>query len=399
MRKALVIAAGLLIFAARAHAQPAPPADPLESMAFRMGPLGISPALSITDVGVDSNIFNESGTPREDFTATITPQLTARLRAGRVLLSGFNATGFVYYLDFADERSVNYVVNGRADFDFGRLQPFVAIDVQDTHERLNQEIDVRAGRLGRTASAGLKVLAGPRTAFVASGRWHDFEFDSGETFEGVSLSNSLNRQVDTYEAAIEHALTPLTTLSVTAAWQEDRFDQSPDRDARSFSILPGFTFDPIALVQGSLAVGYKRFEPESADLPPFSGVVVRTAITYTLLERTRFEFRGTRDVQYSFETVEPYYLGSGARLQVTYRLTGPFDLQAAAGRDRLSYRSMDSSLAERVDRVDLFSAGVGYRLTENARLGLNWEYTRRLSDRADRRYDRRRLVASMLYGL
>jgi hypothetical protein len=399
MRNALMTAVIVLLTGVPARAQVAPPVDPLESMAFRMGPLGISPALAITDVGVDSNIFNESGTPREDFTATVTPQLTARLRAGRVLLSGFNSTGFVYYLDFADERSVNYMVNGRVDFDAGRLQPFVAADLLDTHERLNQEIDVRAGRMSRTGSAGLKVLAGPRTAFVVSGRWHDFQFDSGETFEGVPLSTSLNRQVDAYEASIDHALTPLTTLKVSAAWQEDRFDQSPGRDATAFSIVPALTFDPIALVQGTLAVGYKRFEPRSADLPSFSGVVVRTAIAYTLLERTQFEFRGARDVQYSFETLEPYYIGSGARLQITHRLTGPFDLQAAAGRDRLSYRNIDPSLSERVDRVDLFSAGVGYRLAENVRLGVNWEYTRRLSDRPDRRYDRRRIVASMLYGL
>jgi hypothetical protein len=399
MRRVVVIAAGVLIIAARAAAQVAPPPDPLESMSFRLGPLGISPALALTDVGVDSNIFNESGAPREDFTATITPQLTARLRAGRVLLSGFNSTGFVYYLDFADERSINYVLNGRADFDAGWFQPFVAGDLQDTHERLNQEIDVRAGRMGRTGSAGLKILAGPRTALVVSGRWHDFEFDSGETFEGVPLDATLNRQVDSYEASIDHALTSLTTLNVTAAWQEDRFDQSPARDARAFSIVPALNFDPIALVQGSIAVGYKQFEPSSTDLPSFSGVVVRTAVTYTLLERTRFEFRAARDVQYSFEILEPYYVGSGARLQMTYWLTGPFDLQGAAGRDRLSYQSIEPSLAERIDRVDQFSAGVGYRLAENARLGLNWEYTRRLSDRADRRYDRRRIVASLLYGL
>jgi hypothetical protein len=253
--------------------------------------------------------------------------------------------------------------------------------------------------LSRTGSAGLKVLAGPRTAFVVSGRWHDFQFDSGETFDGVPLSTSLNRQVDTYEASVDHALTPLTTLNVTAAWQEDRFDESPERDAHAFSFVPALNFDPIALVQGTLAVGYKRFEPRSADLPSFSGVVVRTAITYTLLERTRFELRGARDVQYSFETLEPYYIGSGARLQITHRLTGAFDLQAAAGRDRLSYRSIAPSLSERVDRVDLFSAGVGYRFADNVRLGVNWEYTRRLSDRPDRRYDRRRIVASMLYGL
>ena len=399
MRKVLVMAAGVLLIGVQAHAQVAPPPDPLESMAFRMGSLGLSPALAITDVGVDSNIFNESGEPREDFTATFTPQLTARFRAGRVLLTGFNSTGFVYYLDFADERSINYVLNGRADLDAGRFQPFVAGDLQDTHERLNQEIDVRAGRMGRTGSAGLKILGGPRTAFIVIGRWHDFEFDSGETFEGVSLSTSLNRQVDTYEASLEHALTALTTLNVTAAWQDDRFDQSPERDARAFSIVPALNFDPIALVQGTLAVGYKKFEPRSSDLPEFSGVVVRTGVTYTLLERTRFEFRATRDVQYSFETLEPYYVGSGARLQITYRLTGPFELQGAASRDRLSYQSIGSTLSERVDRVDLFSAGVGYRLAENARLGLNWEYSRRLSDRPDRRYDRRRLVASMLYGL
>jgi Putative beta-barrel porin 2 len=391
-------ALSLALWPAPIRAQPAPVQDPLESMAFRFGPIGLSPAIAITDVGVDSNIFNESGTPHEDFTATITPQLVARLRAGRVLLTAGNATGFVYYLDFADERSINYKSNARADFDLGRLQPFVAADLQDTHERLNAELDVRAGRLSWSAVGGTKLIAGPHAALIVSGRRSDLTFDPGTSFDGVSLAETMNRRVESLDAAFEVALTPLTTLNLSSTWQQDRFDRSPDRDADSLMILPALHFDPIALVQGTLAIGYQRFTPRNARLPDYTGLLMRSSVSYTLLERTRAELRFTRDVQYSFEQSEPYYLSTGISLHVTHHLSGPFDLQATGGRERLDYRSIDNAV-ERLDRADTIAFGAGYRLAENARLGLTWEYTRRLSPMAERKYDRRRIFASLSYGI
>jgi hypothetical protein len=389
----------LLVSVAAAAAQVPEQPDPLESMPIRFGPVGISPSLAVTDVGVDSNIFSSAEDPREDFTATIAPRVIVRLRGGPMLLTVSNTTGFVYFHEFADERNVNYSWETRADFALGRLRPYLGAALADTRERLNAELDIRAPRRQSYLTGGAHLAVATRTAATFEFRRGDLDFDEGVSFEGVPLSRTMNDRTDSFDGGLLVTLTPLTTFGINATWLRDRFEQAPERDANSFRIMPSLRFDPTALIQGSIAVGYRKFDPLGPALAPYAGVVVQAAVGYTLLDRTRFDFRATRDVQYSFETDEPYYLSTGARLDVTYQLVGPFDVRASGGRERLGYRKIETGNTDRTDVADLLGIGVGYRLRDDIRLGIAWETTSRESDRPDRRYDRRRIVASLAYGL
>jgi hypothetical protein len=75
-----------------------------------------------------------------------------------------------------------------------------------------------------------------------------------------------------------------------------------------------------AIVQGSLAIGYRSFSALDPETPDFSGVVVQGSLTHTIGERTKVELTLSRDVQYSFEETEPYYLTTGFRVVVTQQL-------------------------------------------------------------------------------
>ena len=311
MRRALSCrsaAIAVLIYlhsASLALAQAPPPLDPLESMWMRVGPFGFTPSIAVTDFGVDSNVFRTAEEPRRDFTATIAPRFDVRLRAGRLLLWGWNATGFTYYAETSDQRSISYANEVRADVDLGRFRPFATAAILETRDRLNAELDVRAPRLSRSVSGGARVSIGTHTALTVSGRASDLEFEEGTTFEGVSLPRNLNSRVEAADAALDIALTPLTTFKLLASVQQDRFDQSPERDSDSIRILPGLQFDPIALIHGSLALGYRRFNPLSPAIPDYTGFIMQGSLGYTLLDRTRFEGWLNRDVQYSFEDFEP----------------------------------------------------------------------------------------------
>ena len=375
-----------------------PPLDPLESMWMRFGPFGFTPSIAVTDFGVDSNIFRTAEEPQRDFTATIAPRFDVRLRAGRLLLWGWNATGFTYYADVSEQRSISYASEVRADLDLGRFLPFATVAIVETRDRLNAELDVRAPRLSTSGSGGAKVLIGSRTAVTFLGRVSDLEFEEGTTFEGVSLARNLNSRVEAADVTLDVTVTPLTTFKLLASVQRDRFDEAPARDSDSVRVLPGLQFDPIALVHGSIALGYRRFNPISPALPDYSGFIMQGSLGYTLLERTRFEGWLNRDVQYSFEDFEPYYLSTGVRVRVTHLLAGPWDIEASAGRERLGYRAIGGIDDPRADRADLVGVGVGYRIRENARFALNWEHTDRHSDRPDRRYQRRRLFGTFTFG-
>lgn len=385
-------------FAATARAQMAPAQPAIESMPVHIGPLGLAPSVSIRDIGIDSNVFNEAEHPQQDFSATIVPRLVARLRMRRLMLSYGSASDLVYFHKFKSERSANSTIDLRLDADLGRLQPFALAGWLATKQRMNAELDWRAPRTQRTLGGGTRLLVASRTAIIATARRQEVTFDPGVEFRGVELARTLNSRSDSGEIAIQLVLTPLTTFGVAASVQQDRFDRSPERNADTFRILPAFQFDPTSLLRGTVAVGYRKFSPLSPALPDYSGLLVQTSVGYTLLGRTRFDLDLQRDVQYSYEETEPYFLSTGARLTVTQQVVGDLDVQALGGRQAMSYRASGIDGETRRDTAEFVGAGLGYRIRDNARLAVNWEYSRRQSALSQRQYERRRVFASLTFG-
>lgn len=380
----------------RAEAQ-TQPAETIESMPIHAGPVGLRPSLSVTNAGVDSNVFNSADNPQNDFTATIVPRIVARVRAGRLMFSYGAATDFVYFKDFKDEQGVNFTSDVRLDANLGHLQPYVSTGWVSTKDRLNAELDARAPRTQRTIMGGTRLLVASKTTLVFNARRFDLDFDEGTEFRGSDLAHNLNSRTDSVEGGVQIALTPLTTLNLTSSVQRDRFDSAPERNANTFRVTPSLQFDPTSLIRGTVLVGYRHFEPLDRVLPDYSGVIVQVLAGYTLLERTKFDVDLARDVQYSYEDIEPYYLATGGRLTVTHQLVGPFDLQGFGGRQSLAYRTPGGG-DTRTDRVETFGAGAGYRIHSQYRVGFTWEHNRRRSVLPDRRYERDRLFASVTYG-
>jgi hypothetical protein len=383
--------------AAPARAQSQAP-EAIETMPIHFGALGLRPSISITNVGNDSNVFNEAEHPQEDFTATVVPRLVARVRGGRMTLSYGSAADMVYFKKFTSERSVNANTDIRLDADLGRVQPYASIGWVATKERLNAEIDVRTPRSQRALAGGLRVLMASRTALLVSGRRFTLDFDDGALFKGVDLSRTLNSEADSVDTSLQLLLTPLTTFSMTTSLQRDRFEAAPERDSDTLRLLPALQFDPSTLIRGSVAVGYRRFRPLTPALPDYSGLLVQAGLGYTMLARTKFDLDLGRDVQYSFEDDEPYYLSTGGRLTVTHQLVGPLDLQAFGGGQTMAYRQSGTPTDVRRDQVRSYGGGAGYRLRNNMRLGVTWETNRRQSALNDRDYVRRRIYASLIYG-
>ncbi len=370
-------------------------------MPIRLGLLGLSPTLAVTNLGIDDNIFNDAADPKRDFTMTVTPRLQARLRSGKVLLSGTVATGLVYYQKYDDERSIDYAADGRVDFDLGWFQPYALASLLDTRERMNAELDARAPRTQTTWAAGTKVVLSPKTGLVFDYRQAGLDFEEGTTFDGVPLSQSLNSTTKTLEGGLELYLTPLTTFSVVASRQTDRFEQSPEKDADTFQILPSIRMEAPAIIRGSLAIGYRSFSTIDPETPDYSGLVVKGSLTHTFAERTKVDLLLSHDVQYSFEETEPYYLTTGFRVVVTQQIGESFDVRAIVGRDRLDYREEATSGVpddSRIDRASVLGAGVGYRFQANLRTGLDVEFAERTSEVPNRQYERTRVFASMTYG-
>ena len=382
----------------RAAAQTLPP-DPVEVGSLQVGPLAFNPRFEILNVGVDSNIFNEEEGPKEDFTATMRPSLAGGLRLGRARFTYRSHVDIVYFQQYTNERALNRSAQGRAELRLARIVPYVTAAGASTRERPNSEIDLRARRATQSFGGGATLLLLSRTALVLGAERQQVSYDAGQQFGGEDLAIQLNSTRDTIEGGFRLALTPLTTLALVGSREQVRFEFSPQRDSESFRIMNRFEFDPTAILTGTAAVGYRRFTPEDPALKAYRGIVAQVEVRYTMFGRTRVETRFTRDVEYSFQDDQPYYVTTGGVLTVTQQIGGPFDVQVVAGRERLRYQPRVDIVIDvpGLDTTSTIGGGVGYRLGQTARLGGNVEFTDRESHRTGRSYDRRRIFGSVTY--
>ena len=132
---------------------------------------------------------------------------------------------------------------------------------------------------------------------------------------------ALDRDSTYYGGGAQVELTPLTTFLVDVEAGEDRFVLSPERDADTYKVMPGFKFKPFALINGELGPRLPRSSrPSSPLVPDYGGVIAQVDLGYTL-RATRFDGEFNRDITYSFETIEPYYLQTDWGLSVTQKIT------------------------------------------------------------------------------
>lgn len=399
MRRVAVLCAVGWLSAAPAVGQTVDNLPPVNGI--RLGPVYLEPAFTLKDFGVDSNVFNEEVDPQQDWTATVNPRVDATLIAGRARFTVANTTDFVYFQTFRTEQHVNSRTRGRVELFLNRFRPWIEGEFVDTSERRGSDIDARARRTLPALRAGAEVVVGSRLTLALGFQRQEVNWQPGETFRGVELRQQLDKTAETATVAVRLELTPFTTFVLRAEQHEDRFSFSPERDSDSYRVLPGFEFAPDALLGGQVFVGYRAFRPLSPLIPAYRGVVFAVDVSTTVLGRTKIKLELDRDVDYSFELTEPYYVSTSGVVEVTQQLFGPMELVFRGGRERLAYRSIEGfGPARRLDTVNLVGGGIGYRLGQTVRLGLDAEVIdRRSTTKTYRRYDRTRIYARVTYGL
>jgi hypothetical protein len=103
--------------------QPSLP-DPEQTGRFRLGFIRYTPSINLTNLGVDTNVFNEVDDPKEDFTAVFGPKAEFWSRLGpRARIYGSTGLDYQYFQEYESQRSFGTSNVGRLDIDLGRLTP------------------------------------------------------------------------------------------------------------------------------------------------------------------------------------------------------------------------------------------------------------------------------------
>jgi hypothetical protein len=139
------------------------------------------------------------------------------------------------------------------------------------------------------------------------------------------------------------------------------------------------------------------------NIPDFSGVVASVDLSYVLLGRTRFGLNVGRDILFSFETLQPYYLQTSVGGSIRFGLGRGFDIEARGYTANLDYQTStkaDSLLKGRVDKIISYGGGVGYKLTDGSRIAFYVdEYQRTSPTLSFRGYNGLRYGFAISYGL
>ena len=368
------------------------------------GPFHLRPAVSLKELGVDTNVFNAAGEQQSDFTFTLTPQTDVAVALGRrALIKATLGADAVYYAHFESERSLNPHAVVQAEFYIQRVTLFVEDAYINSRQRANYEIDQRARRLQNDVTGGVAVRLTPKFSVAVSKRRGETRFDDEAVFLGQRLQDTLNQISDTYAFTARHQRSPLTTIGVRYERQEDRFPLSPVRNTDSFRVMPGVEFKPRALISGSAWVGYRNFTPRNSLLPAQSGLVSQLALSYTLLGATTFGVSYDRDFQFAFEPARPYFVDNGVGIFVRRAIAGKFDVLANAARHRYTYQAFAlpeaEPLRDRIDTTDNYGVNLGYRAKRQTRIGLGVSYWTRVSPvETSREYEGLRIGTTVTYG-
>lgn len=296
------------------------------------------------------------------------------------MLSVDGGLDFVYFSEFATERSVNSNVTAQYELRLNRLRPFVGANTLNTRERPGYEIDIRARRYETGFRGGVDFRVASKSTVRAEARRLKSSFDGDAIFEGRPLNQALSRDLNGIDLGWRQRLTALTTWVTRFSAETERFEFEPLRNSNTLRVTTGFGLGRFALIRGSAFVGYRKLTAtDESAIPEFSGITSDVNVSYTAPSQTRVSAQVQRDLQYSFDLITPYYVQTGWTLTATQRVVGRWDAQVTGGRDRLAYQGVIDVL-DRKDFVGRWGGGVGYSLGEQVRVGFNVQSFYRSSD-------------------
>jgi hypothetical protein len=375
--------------------------DP-KNVRMRLGPVMLDPKFELKNMGVDTNVFNEpeDQNPKSDFTFTVTPTLDTWVHLGHSWLKFSLAEDLVWYQKYSDQRGANENYSIDWKMVLSRVSFTFSPKYQSLYDRPGYEIDARIHHTDWGGTGGVEVRAFPKTSIGFTGAYENITYDPSVTYDGSILHNELDRTQTSGAVVVGYQLTPLTKINGSFGQSRDRFPYSPLRDSDSTQINGNVTFDPHALLKGAATLGFRDFRPVDPSLAPFAGFTAKGDLSYTLLGQTRFQVGFGRDIQYSYDINQPYYLQTSIDGSIAQQIFGPFDAVARAGTAKLAYQDRTGAVvavSNRVDYNNTYGGGLGYHFSSGLRMGFNVDYYHRITDVTQKRYSGLKYGTSATY--
>jgi len=361
---------------------------------WRIGPFRIYPAIRLSNIGYDDNVYfqREEDSPTPDITGTVSPEIKVYLLfRNYLILSVTENPEYVYYLEQKRERRFNN--RFLPAFKFLFLNRFVIsgdYSWSNRRWRASSEFDVRGNVKTRSYNGRFFYETARRTSFgfTLSIRTINYE-DITLPGEEIYLSRALNRKEKSGHFEFYYRIFSKSNFFIRGGYTEYKFenDQTGWRDSFSYQAYSGISFPLLGRVRGTLSLGYKKFVPIIEGKKGFSGFVGNTSLNFRLA-RFGFRLNYDRDVHFSYWTENIFFnedrYGAGISFYLSKFLRIDYNLSYGEANypEPISLRMPDGSYDD-IKRKDIYrtkTVGFVFRIIRNTGIGIMLNYWERESN-------------------
>jgi hypothetical protein len=190
-RFALLIALSLSPASIAAAADPpAVPGAPVDMTRFVL-----APSITLSDVGLDTNILTTAQDQKRDTTGNIKLELEPSLPFGRARLSGRLAARGAWFRQYAEERSLDTDDSMKLEVRLNRLTAHASGSYLHAHDRFDPEIFVRTLRTETAFEAGSDFSVSNKTNIGVALQHATVAFDVTTVALDTRLREALNRDM------------------------------------------------------------------------------------------------------------------------------------------------------------------------------------------------------------
>lgn len=353
-----------------------------------VGAFLLAPSLSVSG-GYDDNIYGTAHDRVADEYVRFRPGASLQSQWARNSLT-LDAHGTIdRYVDHSSENIADYAVTTSGLFQISHDTILrAAARVESDHQsRLSQDIfaqtirpvryDEQSGAIALTHDFNrLRLTADAR---VARFDWHDGRLADGSVYDQQTSDNVSYR----FGVRASYAQSPSLAWFVSASANDRNFRtgtvETPERDSHGYQLLAGVDFEPVALMRGSIGVGYISQSFRSPHYTDLSGVGFNARVQFFPSQLTTVTVQGDRAVLDSGIPGSGGYLSTEGTIRIDHELYRQVILSGSVGYQNNRFNNLD-----RVDHRIATSAGATYKLNRTASLELRYDRLDQSSHGADR---------------
>jgi hypothetical protein len=341
-----------------------------------LGSLRLAPSIGVSTT-YDDNIYGTEDSAVSDGILELKPEM--ELHNQNPLNSfSLDAKGTIdRYLHQTTENTADYSVTASGLFQLDHAtQLRAAVRAESDHQsRLSQDLFAQTVKpifyTEQSGSVGLShdfdKLRLSATAKVARFDWRDGRLTDGEVYDQQPSDNTSYR----VGLRASYAQTPSIAWFVSADYNIRDFRvgtiATPKRDSQGYELLGGVTFEPTALMRGSIGIGYIRQNFRLPFYKDIGGADFTASVQFFPTQLTTVTVKGDRQVLDSGIPGSGGYLSTEGSIRIDHEWLRQLILSISAGYQHNEYNNLD----RRDDRISA-EADATYRINRHASLQLSY---------------------------